>query len=511
MSKSRKALIVGEHPIKDNIRRQFCQLRCEITEVPGLTESELQTAWHDIVVLSADDNDTDAIRTVEALAESIIRRQTGRPIVHLLLQNTETLRLLNTRELNDVWHQHFELNAFTIEDLWAKNIFCQNCTDPVFLGLDYKPISYESNSVVHFVILGLSNLSTVLVEHATLVAHYPNYTRNHSLRTRITIIDSGIREWSKEFVSMHKPLMENSYYRHIDITKRQCDLHKPMYEEVREDFVDVEWEFVNGTLHDLVVQDKLQGWADDENQVLSIALCHNDDARNLTEATLVANLLCNKEIPIYVKQSSTVMKNIITQFPRMNNVKMIGMKDCGYDVNIPLLKMAKRVNSVYEYCKINNIGTQTEGCITAPSFIDDKKEDASWLNVKKAIKRYSNICNAMTNATKMRSLGHSADATDTFYAITKQEIDIIAKVEHNRWNIEKLLLGFRPCTEEEQKDIEADISRKDEYKNRLVHYDIRAFSDLRVDDTGKNVNTYDLCLSASIPLIAYQGKKGDDV
>ncbi|MCQ2244516.1 MAG: hypothetical protein MJZ32_09700 [Bacteroidaceae bacterium] len=505
MNKSRNVLIIGEHPIKDSIKKQFCQQRCEVTEVLKPTESELRGLWHEIVVLSSADNDADAIKTVETLAEAISGASQLRPTVHLLLQRQETLRLLNTRDHNDEWHRCFELNAFTIEDLWAKNMLCLNQIDSRFPGLDYKPITLESNRVVHLVVFGLSYLTTSLAEHAALVAHYPNYTRNHSLRTRITIIDSDMSEWSRKFVSMHKPLMDNSYYRYIDTKKQQCDLHKPMYEGQREDYVDVEWEFAGGSIHDIVVQDKLQGWADDENQVLSIALCHDDDSRNLAEATLIADMLCNQEIPVYVKQSTSVMQNIISQSPRMRNVIMIGMEDSGYDINLPLLRMAKRVNSVYEYCYNNNIASQTEGCITAPSYIDDKEADAYWLNVRKAIKRYSNICNAMTLATKMRSLGHSAEETGTFYAITKQEIDIIAEVEHNRWSVEELLLGFRPCTDEEQADIETDISKKKaEYKNRLVHYDLRAYNDLRADDTGKNVNTYDICISASIPLIAYK-------
>lgn len=508
MSKPRRILIIGEHPIKDSIKNQFALFEGEITEVPKLTDTEFQKQWHDIVVLSSKNNDSDTIKEIETFANSFIGTQSIRPTIHLLLHKQETIRLFNTREYNDDWHPHFELNVFTIEDVWAKNIFCLKNANSAFSGLDYKPITLESNHVAHFVVLGLSNLTMALVEHAALVAHYPNYTRNHSLRTRITIIDEAINQWSKKFISMHKSLMDNSYYRIIDVEKKTCDLHKPMYEGLREDFVDIEWEFVSGTIHDVVVQDKLQGWADDGNQVLSIALCHNDDAINLSEATLINDLLCNQKMPVYVKQSTSVMNGIISQSPRMKNVDMIGMKDCGYDVTLPLLRMAKRINSVYDYCYNNNIVSEAEDCVTAPSYIDEQEANACWLEVKKAIKRYSNICNAMTLPTKMRSLGHTSGDTETFYAITKQEIDIIAEVEHNRWNVEELLLGFRPCTDKEQADIEADISKKGEYKNRLVHYDLRAYNDLRADDTGKNVNTYDICLSASIPLIAYDEKKG---
>lgn len=508
-------LIIGEHPILPHIIKQFASPDYSIVHNRLFDKESFDGEFSNIFVLSEcsgipSESDADAIRLVETIYTLLKGRPTSRPVVHLLLQSQTTTALLHSRGYNDEWHKTFELDAFTMDDVWAKNVVCTDSTLGKIRGLDYRPITLDSNKTVHLVVFGISNLASALVENSALVAHYPNYTRDHSLRTRITIIDKGVREWTKSFVSSHKALMDNSYYRTIDILQRKAELHKPMYEGKREDFVDVEWEFVCGTLHDLVVQDKLQGWADDDNQVLSIALCHDDNSRNLSETTLIADLLCGQEIPIYVKQDSSAMKSILSQSPRMRNVIMIGMKDCGYDVSLPLLKMAKRVNNVYEYCYNNNIVLQTEGCITAPSYIDDSNADACWLNVGKAVKRYSNICNAMTLATKMRSLGHPTCEADTFYAITKQEIDIIAEVEHNRWNVEELLLGFRPCTDDEQADIEKDIGKKEEYKNRLVHYDIRAYNDLRTDNTGKNVNTYDICLSASIPLIAYQGKKGGD-
>lgn len=518
-------LIIGEHPVLPDILKQFVSLNCRIVQNRLFNEESFNEEWDDIFIALNEDvtpmeNDAKAIRIVEAIYALLVKHSISRPVIHLLLQSHATMALLQSREYKDEWHSVFELNAFTMDDVWAKNVVCMSSSQQELRGLDYHAVTMESDRTVHLVILGVSNLASALAENSALVAHYPNYTRDHTLRTRITIIDKDIKEWSKVFISQHKALMDNSYYRTIDIQQRKSELHKPMYEGKREDFVDVEWEFVNGTVHDIVVQDKLIGWADDEDKVLSIALCHDDDAINLSETTLIADMLCEREIPIYVKQSTSAMKNIISQSPRMKNVVMVGMQDCGYDISLPLLKMAKRVNSVYEYCYDNNIASEMEGCssgsnsssglsglnVTAPSYIDDDAADANWLNVKKAIKRYSNICNAMTLATKMRSLGHQTDERDTFYAITQQEIDIIAEVEHNRWSVEELLLGFRPCTDEEQADIEADISKKDEYKNRLVHYDLRAYNDLRADSTGKNVNTYDICLSASIPLIAYEGE-----
>ena len=109
----------------------------------------------------------------------------------------------------------------------------------------------------------------------------------------------------------------------------------------------------------------------------------------------------------------------------------------------------------------------------------------------------------MTIPTKMRSIGLNEDDWDKFYDISQQDIEILAQVEHNRWNVEELILGYRPCTDEEQDKIAADVdTQKDAFKARKIHYDLRAYNDLRPDKTGRSAKIYDLCLSAALPLIA---------
>ena len=75
-------------------------------------------------------------------------------------------------------------------------------------------------------------------------------------------------------------------------------------------------------------------------------------------------------------------------------------------------------------------------------------------------------------------------------------------MEHNRWSVEELILGFRPVTDEEQEMLEKDITRKREFRDRFIHYDLRAYDDLRPDANGTDVRIYDKCISAAIPLIA---------
>ena len=78
---------------------------------------------------------------------------------------------------------------------------------------------------------------------------------------------------------------------------------------------------------------------------------------------------------------------------------------------------------------------------------------------------------------------------------------MLAEIEHNRWNIEELLLGYRPVYKNEDDIIDADKSRKKEYKNRFIHYDIRPFNELKTDNSGRKANEYDEVIVRSLPLI----------
>ena len=61
----------------------------------------------------------------------------------------------------------------------------------------------------------------------------------------------------------------------------------------------------------------------------------------------------------------------------------------------------------------------------------------------------------------------------------------------------------RKQIQREQEKIADDVAtQKDAFKARKIHYDLRAYNDLRPDKTGRSAKVYDLCLSAALPLIA---------
>jgi len=436
--------------------------------------------FDELCLLAEVGEDNKAVAMLELLATGYRVEDHGgkRLQCHLLVHENETLQMLHTCDLRDVVRRKIDVYPFTTDDEWSRSIV-----------LDYEPITVRSEKHVHLVIFGMGRIAEMVAIQAAHVAHYPNYVRNHSLRTRITMIDAEAEQNCENIIMRHQHLFDNSYYRIVKPSEEKAvvKFHKPMYEGLREDFVDVEWEFVEAESWDADVREKLQIWSKDDKQLLTVVMADGKGEKNVAQALYLPNELDQHSIPIYIYNEQNYL----------------------YDVNLSLVRMAKNVNYIYDRCYNENI-EDWKGLLRFAVEIDKVERERSWAKLSN-VKRMSSIYNAMTIPTKMRSIGLKEDDWDKFYDLTQQDIEILAQVEHNRWCVEELILGFRPCTDEEQEKIAIDVkTQKNVYKARRIHYDLRAYNDLRPDGTGKPVQVYDLCLSACLPLIvkAFSDEKG---
>lgn len=450
----------------------------------GLSTDDISINGYDELCMLAGDGEDD--RAVAFLAQfatgfDVDAHGGKRLVCHLLVQKNETLRMLQTCDFCDAVRRKIDVYPFTMDEVWSQSIV-----------QDYEPITVQSEKHVHLVIFGMDEIAEMVAIQAALVAHYPNYVRNHSLRTRITMIDVDAEEKCKEIIRRYQHLFDNSYYRIIKPSEEKAvvKFHKPMYEGKREDFVDVEWEFVEAEVWNVEVREKLKLWAKDEKQLLTVVMAYQDGDKNAAQALYLPSELYEHSIPIHI-------------YKKQNE---------GYDVTLPLVRMAKNVKYVYEQCYKQN-DAKWGGKMLWSVEIDKDERERLWAE-ESNVKRMSCIYNAMTIPTKMRSLGLDDNDWDKFYDIPQQDIEIMAQVEHNRWSVEELILGFRPCTDEEQEKIAADVKKqKAAYKARKIHYDLRAYNDLRPDGTGKPVQVYDLCLTSCLPMIAkaFADEKGGKV
>ena len=505
---NKKVLITGNHPICADLTKQYCQQGDEVVTLKSeqaLKKIDVAIFEEFVLLADYDANPLDADNKVIGILHQIAINVSGlingkRPLCHLLLRSHSLLHLTRLEGFHNEVEDKLEINPFTMEDQWSQIIV---------MGLDREPITKQSEKTVHLVIFGMSEVAEQVAINAALVCHYPNYLqKDHSLRTRITVIDESAFVKSREWIQRYQHLFDNCYYRFVDPKKQPAvfDISQPLYKN-REDFVDIEWEFVSASVYDKLVRDKITWWSSSPSQLLTIVIANGCDENGLYDAIHLPDAIISAQTPVYVYMRSDKAYEQIKHTNQTPNIIPFGMSDQGYDISIPIVKMAKNVNFIYDRCYEEN-DKDWNGHLRFAIEIDEKKKEQAWAK-KSGIKRMSNIYNAMTIGVKMRSMGFIEDDWDKFYNMSQEDIETLAEVEHNRWCVEELILGWRPCTDKEQREVEADINMKEELKKRKIHYDLRAYNDLRPDGTGRPVQVYDRCLSACIPLIAKESKGGE--
>ena len=250
-----------------------------------------------------------------------------------------------------------------------------------------------------------------------------------------------------------------------------------------------------------LVAGRIQQWAEDQRRQLTLVLSEADDAANAEAALILPNLIYDKQIPVWVRMHKDLLSLTAAQNPRLKNLIPFGMDDCGYDVRLPAVKMSKLLHYFYLNCG--------EG---VPTFFPEQEVEKQWRQIDLFKMRLTNVWNVMTMATKMHSLGHNTDDLSTFYALSAEETEDLTRTEHNRWCVERLISGTRPCTDAERAEIDADISLKNVYKKeRDAHYDLCAYDNLGTDAKGNDVRIYDRALTECIPLIVKYFLNTEDI
>ncbi|MBR5102747.1 MAG: hypothetical protein IK092_06450, partial [Muribaculaceae bacterium] len=352
--KPKKVLIIGTHPIGCDMTRQFAEMGCHVEHCADVeAASALVGECDEVCVLSQGTGiesrrstaDSRAIAGLDVLASHI---PDGRKVVcHLLLHSNTTLWLLRSNELKAEVANKLDVYPFTIDDVWSRNVV-----------LDRQPINVGDNRVVHLVIVGSGTMAECVAVNAALTAHYPNYTRDHCLRTRITVVDEHASRLCQVWAERYKHLADNSYYRVVKPTAAQVvtEFHKPKYAATREDFVDVEWEWVEASVYDSMVREKFQLWSKNTSgQLLTIVMAHASGDRNLSEALYLPDAVSAMNVPVYVTMRHSALLENVAPHDKLNNLIPIGMVDHGYDMSLPLVDMAKTINYIYDYCYNENI------------------------------------------------------------------------------------------------------------------------------------------------------------
>lgn len=423
---------------------------------------------------------------------------------HVLFENQSTYAILQQQDLMKFLDEHNEVCKanevrkldflpFNFQELWAQKIFVDNtynCPDDEsenisYLPLDRDGIDYDSDKTVHLVVIGMSKMGIALGVQASHLCHFPNFIRNPKLKTKITFIDENADREMHFLQGRYRQLLKEIDYSYEDIhdkNKYSDNLNKLNTKDKTSRFTDIAWHFIKGSIEEPAIQQKLVSYSN-EDTCLTIAICLNLPAAAIASGLYLPEEVYKDNIQILVKQDTPYsILSMLKSVPRYKNVKPFGMLDNCLDLEKVENIKAKIVHYVYEYY----FEKETYGRI--PESIPAKKDYVVYWKPLATAHKWSNIYHADMLNTKLRFINKDRLLTE--------QTEMIAEVEHNRWNIEKLIIGYRPTTHEEDKRLEAKIINKKTLKENFTHPDIKEYSNLSEDM--KNI---DRMISRAIPLI----------
>ncbi len=399
---------------------------------------------------------------------------------------------------------HFSATNF--HENWAQRVLvsgCCNCNgkDILYLPLDRDGIGAESDRYVHLIVVGMSRMGVAMGVTAAHIAHYPNFI-TRGIRTRITFIDPDAGREMDFLKGRYEPLFQLSHHtlRKSDATGGETlSIHTP-----QEDFLDVEWEFVEGGIESPYVRKLLKDWTADEKAIPTLAICGNSAPENVAAALYLPQQIYDRQIPIFVyqKETATILE-IARRSALYRTVYPFGMMCESYDATLKQrIRKAKRINYIYEHFFAAKSAAEKQAQERGEKFdfntfaagfeIPEWSDDAidrCWNDLSLAF-QWSNIYAANAIPSKFRAM---EIAPEELYKlnVTAQPLpeeerirlkaveELFTRVEHNRWNIERLLMGYRPATAAERERAYADEQYNKILKNKLfIHINIAPYEEI---------------------------------
>ena len=415
-----------------------------------------------------------------------------------VFKDLDTYAAFKTTEIfgkvKDLGIEFIPYNFFTG---WAKQVFVKRFhldMDNPDAKVEYPAvfgdgIGPDDKKFVHLVFVGTTNFAVAFAMEAAHVLHFPNFNYDKKLKTKITFIDINASKEKDEFITRN---------RHF-------------FEAHNENFIDVEFEFIEGDIFSQAIQNDIRKWAEvTDEQYLSIFLAMKDQRSNFVMGMNMPDEVYENAIPVFIRQDRSDnfvtnlriadnkdfdyyrikdgQLNITKRKARYANIYPFGMNETAYSADNKSVKRAKLINYLYETADYSTYRFQS---ILALDAIPEDKiwsdADKMWQKLTVALK-WSNLYNSYTIRTKLASLramrGLKLDdkSLDTTL-LSDQEAEEMARVEHNRWNVEKLLMGYRIPHEDEDKykapNEEAKV-KLGKNKNLFIHSDIRPFEQLGI-------------------------------
>jgi len=417
-----------------------------------------------------------------------------RKVCKVLFEYQTTYSIFLFSDVSEEINKNLVFIPFNRCESWARRVmagggFCKcagdkvNSLNNVYMPLDGDGIKKDSDDHVHFIVVGMSKMGIAMGVQALLQAHYINYAaaekegileKMRMRRTRLTFIDSNADKEKNFFIGRYQNLFNIVRHRYIDTTIGQnnnLEWDDPMWHEnlpwshlnttkdgqiKKGNFLDIEIEFVKGELESENVRKYLLDISNSEdewvkNSKLTIAICLTQTHQAIAASLYMPISVYEKAQQVWVYQPDAEdiisnLKNTNQADKRYKKLRAFGMVDRDYMSNRSLYLKSILVNAMYDLSDGNKFkGFDVKDIDMG---VKDKYKEIREMWKKLSIdKKFSNKYFADTIMQKIRSIiVEPFTLEDLKEAINCEENkEILARCEHNRWNVQQLLLGYSPC------------------------------------------------------------------
>lgn len=424
----------------------------------------------------------------------------NRLLCRFMFEYQTTFNVFQYSEISNTIREYINFKPFHYYEMWAQKVLVCKTLDHT-ANYEYLPLEGESgirkddDDYVHLVVVGMTRMGTALATQAALMAHYPNFVTKGK-RTKITLIDENADKEKNFYIDRYDRLFALSNWSYKEMVRSESGAdkletvftHTPVeHDYLGGDFLDVEWEFIQGTVAQLKLQKYIEECAI-KSRKMTIAICKDEPSRCLAAAlnlewriyeNVLQVLVYNRYDDALIKQiKPTVETNFVTPFG--NKLKAFGMATECYCEELlsdadfiaqEFHKVYGKVSAVITASKSKQITFQSKG--KSPVAMN-----------------WSNIYNANTLWTKLRCVKIEKETIDA------DDIDILAKVEHNRWVIEQLIMSYRHLSPEEQEQASKDANEKEWLKGEMAHLNI--CSNEKLEEIDIESRQYDLAFAEEL-------------
>ncbi len=526
----------------DGLRsKDFVFLYGERTSSQDVSRLSLQDAKEVFVI--GDTQETDQVESyrdaynmdsVAAMGQYLEKAGKTSPLVcHVLFEYQTTFAAFQFSEISKDLKKHIDFRPFNFYDLWARKVivagqageYRYHFLDTAGFTPEDEPffLDKDSDQTVHLIILGMTKMGIAMALQAAHICHFPNFKTGNGKRTRITFVDSDADIEFNYFKGRFPSLMEQSRVRMVDYTGTRKKEGEWRGDE--DGWLDIEWEFIKGRIEQDEVQDYLKESAACKQHIVTIAVCLPKSHQSIAAAMYMPTSVYEDCLQILTCQrlSGHIVDNMAhtqvgnrMEMPRYAKLIPFGMVDQGYDSSLDDDTAARMIAYVYDsYYAVRN-NEPSGKCDHTFEFYDQPYSDGftsyeayahKWRETY-VMDKMSSAFNANTLLTKLRGVGLSPDQCPM--ELDEEKLSILMLVEHNRWNMEKLLTGYRTLTKDEVKHLKelrsSDMAAWRAERKRLkgwpirAHLDICSYEDLKEREE-QFIIDFDKALNAAIPYI----------